>query len=309
MTTTQVSSLLAMMDTDQVEVNYNIGMATNGIPTTLSTNPTFATISMERFYVMKTSADTPATAELHKETKKVTGALYQPVAGTPNYSFIEFGQDICHFWAFVSGQALIVPEPLSTVELRAEVLKRELENFSTAISCDAQGNVEIGRNLKVDGDGDYSGNLTVEGVFKQDTYEFDKDLEAVVDSAAISAGFSIYYQHARKSNGKLNIVFALKATKPITFSGTVANYNFTIDNSIGSKLHPAVGGVLDNSVKSAIQINNDGAIVNTTPSNQYVACDISKNSDTNLALYCYAKVTADPSYNYIWRFEFNFILS
>ena len=167
MTTTQVSSLLAMMDTDQVAVNYNIGMATNGIPTTLSTNPTFATISMERFYVMKTSADTPATAELHKETKKVTGALYQPVAGTPNYSFIEFGQDICRFWAFVNGQALIVPETLSTVELRAEVLKRELENFSTAISCDAQGNVEIGRNLHIDKDLNVDGNCDASTFGKQ----------------------------------------------------------------------------------------------------------------------------------------------
>ena len=109
MSTAQVSSMLAMMDTDQVPTDYTIGMASGGIPTTLATNPSFVTISMKQFYVMKTTADTPDTADLRKETKKVTGALFQPTAGTPNYSFIEFRQYICRFLAFINGQALIVP--------------------------------------------------------------------------------------------------------------------------------------------------------------------------------------------------------
>ena len=200
MSTAQVSSMLAMMDNNQVPTDYTIGMASGGIPTTLATNPSFVTISMKQFYVMKTTADTPATAALRKETKKVAGALNQHTAGTPNYSFIEFGQDICRFWAFINGQALIVPETLSTVELRAEVLKRELENFSTAISCDAQGNVEVGKNLTVDGSGTYSGNLTVEGVFKQNTYELDVDISNQVQ-ANMPANVNVNYAHLRESNG------------------------------------------------------------------------------------------------------------
>ena len=59
MSTAQISSLLAMMDTDQVPTDYTIGMASGGIPTTLATNPSFVTISMKQFYVMKTTANTP----------------------------------------------------------------------------------------------------------------------------------------------------------------------------------------------------------------------------------------------------------
>ena len=262
MTTTQVSSLLAMMDTDQVAVNYNVGMATNGIPTTLATNPTFATISMERFYVMKTSADTPATAELHKETKKVTGALYQPVAGTPNYSFIEFGQDICRFWAFVSGQAMIVPETLSTVELRAEVLKRELENFSTAISCDAQGNVGIDGNLQVNGSETSTENISADGFIQTDNYvrplteadrlnySFTQAETAISEEVTAGAGtYSIVYGLARTSNGKLNIVVFGKVT--ITDDLTISrrsrftSVDIPISANVGSHIFPISGVLYD----------------------------------------------------------------
>ena len=262
MTTTQVSSLLAMMDTDQVAVNYNVGMATNGIPTTLATNPTFATISMERFYVMKTSADTPATAELHKETKKVTGALYQPVAGTPNYSFIEFGQDICRFWAFVSGQAMIVPETLSTVELRAEVLKRELENFSTAISCDAQGNVGIDGNLQVNGSETSTENISADGFIQTDNYvrplteadrlnySFTQAETAISEEVTAGAGtYSIVYGLARTSNGKLNIVVFGKVT--ITDDLTISrrsrftSVDIPISANVGSHIFPIPGALYD----------------------------------------------------------------
>ena len=172
----------------------------------------------------------------------------------------------------------------------------KIKALFTSLWTDDQGNVEIGKNL------------VVNGTIEQDTYKLDRNLEAVIESAAQSAGFSIYYQHVRKSNGKLNVVFAVKATKPITFAGTIANFFVPIDNSIGSKLYPALGMVLDVSIKNAVPINNDGIIADSSPASQYVACEIIKNNDTTLSIYCHANVAANPSYNYIWRFEFNFTL-
>lgn len=298
MSTAQVSSMLAMMDTDQVPTDYTIGMASGGIPTTLATNPSFVTISMKQFYVMKTTADTPDTADLRKETKKVTGALYQPTAGTPNYSFIEFGQDICRFWAFINGQALIVPETLSTVELRAEVLKRELKNFSTAISCDAQGNVEIGRNL------------TVDGYINQNSWEFDTPLGLTLETAAETAGFSIYYQHERVSNGKLNIVVGLACKNPSAdWNGTLFYMGIAVPESVGSKIYVSIGETVDAKQIESPNLNNDGTFQNANPSQSYCNFQIRKASNTSLIAFSTANVKANATGNYLWRFEFNFILS
>lgn len=302
MSTAQVSSMLAMMDTDQVPTDYTIGMASGGIPTTLATNPSFVTISMKQFYVMKTTADTPDTADLRKETKKVTGALYQPTAGTPNYSFIEFGQDICRFWAFINGQALIVPETLSTVELRAEVLKRELENFSTAISCDAQGNVEIGKNLHIDKDLNVDGNLQVNGVIEQNSWKFDTP---IVIESNLPSGVSCYYGHARVSNGKLNIVIALCANNTNIASSTDTSVvSLTIPEEIGAKLYAFAGQTLDSKVVSFHSIDDNDFL-------DYgdAKVKIDKASNTSLNIRIFIKNTTTASYNCNCRAEFNFILS
>lgn len=174
----------------------------------------------------------------------------------------------------------------------------KIKALFTSLWTDDNGNVEIGKNLVVD------------GIFQQNTYELDKDLGITLTTDGTTAGFSIYYQHARVSNGKLNVVIGI-IQAPNAFIGTssIISSDFTIDSTIGSKLYPALGSdTLALEGKNSVPTNAGGEIVTATLDDQLVIARVVKASDTRLVFAFVANTKSSANYH-LWRFEFNFILS
>jgi hypothetical protein len=156
------------------------------------------------------------------------------------------------------------------------------------------------------------GNLIVDGTITPNQYELDKDLGITLDSVLTADGFSIYYQHARISNGKLNIVVAIKATNATAthqiYSGT--DGHLTLPSSVLSKLYPVSAG------NSVIAAQTQGACVQSADGNvnlpessliSPVMMRIFKNP-SDISFTATFNTTASVN-DQLWRFEFNFILS
>lgn len=134
MSATQLVSLLSMMDNPTPQATtYVLGSSDSSlsIPSSLTTNPQYSFIEFSKFYVLRSLDGEPKYSELRHEPKKVTGALFQ-ATGSAGFSFIEFGKDLCNIWVFINGQAMLIPETLSTVELRYEILDAEYSAFSSS---------------------------------------------------------------------------------------------------------------------------------------------------------------------------------
>jgi hypothetical protein len=154
------------------------------------------------------------------------------------------------------------------------------------------------------------GDLVVDGTITQNTYELDKDLGITLNAAAISAGFSIYYQHLRVSNGKLNIVVGILQSHPSSgFSGNVFSTDVTVPNSVYSKLYPSLGVCLSSDSKNVVSLDDSGYAQETIPSSAWVTLGVYKSTTNNISIAAIANTKANATLNYVWRFEFNFILS
>jgi hypothetical protein len=180
----------------------------------------------------------------------------------------------------------------------AQSLIDKSKKLSNSLSTDDKGNIEVGKNLVVD------------GTIEQNTYELDKDLEITLNATAISAGFSVYYQHLRVSNGKLNIVVGILQSHPSSdFSGDIFSTNVAVPDSVYSKLYPSLGNCLSSDSKNVVSLDDSGYAQETIPSSAWVTLGAYKSTTNNISIAAVANTKANATLNYVWRFEFNFILS
>jgi hypothetical protein len=156
------------------------------------------------------------------------------------------------------------------------------------------------------------GDLIVDGTITPNKYELDEDLGITLDSALTADGFSIYYQHARISNGKLNIVVAIKATNATATHQiyTGAAGHLSLPSSVLSKLYPVSAGnnVIATQTQGACVQSADGAAgLPQTSLVSPVMMRIFKNP-SDISFTAAFNTTASVN-DQLWRFEFNFILS
>lgn len=182
-----------------------------------------------------------------------------------------------------------------------------LNSLSVTNECDIGGPLTMGYGTLLEtgtagaSAWDYSGNLTVEGVFKQNTYELDKGITI----SNLPNNLVSYYAHIRVSNGKLNLVIALYSpsdtvTTEITNPTSLAIV--PLPSEILSHLYPYVAPVLDKKRITAGLGNQTGTY----------QCEIDLSKNTNSLEIYLAYLSAIPSSvttSRNWRFEFNFILS
>jgi hypothetical protein len=169
--------------------------------------------------------------------------------------------------------------------------------LSTAIDADKEGNAVV------------DGNLKVNGTIEQDTYELDEDLGLTLTSEAQAAGFSIFYQHERISNGKLNIVIGITKSKGTgSFSGLLVDHVMGLPSSVYSKIYASLNKLVAIQGSYTQKFDDNGFLTANNPSTtNYALAGFNKLASGDISLYCYA-VTDEDTYNSVWRFEFNFIL-
>jgi hypothetical protein len=140
----------------------------------------------------------------------------------------------------------------------------------------------------------------------------DTSLPIIFKSEYISAGFSKEYAHARISNSKLNIVLCFKCVHPVSAKYGImldAGNSLTLPTSVLNKLYPIINTQLSTSIVGCgIVFNDTGGIVSTTQKNCIAV--ISKTTNGIYWNIILANDIEDSTVStYIWRFEFNFLLS
>lgn len=173
------------------------------------------------------------------------------------------------------------------------------------------GNAEIDGNLQVNGNQTETGNLSVDGIIAQKKFELDSDLNLTLSTDAQSAGCSIFYQHARISNKKLNIVVALycphKETGAATFAPgvNILSGRLTLTTEEMNQLYTSPNGYLD--AKAVMGVRNG-----LTAPHPILVFEINKEDAQNLfisAQFSESFTQSTSSFgDFIWRGEFNFIL-
>ena len=185
---------------------------------------------------------------------------------------------------------------------------KKIKDLFASLWTDNIGNIEVGKNL------------VVAGTITQNTYELDTDI-TFDQWNGTTAGItpSLYYGHARISNGKLNIVIGVALTNTTSAVVTMSNYdNFygsiylKLPQSVLSKLHPATSAspsIDSRNVTMGLlkpiggQINPYGTVKS--------ACSITKDVALSQLIFLIDTANGDIEANggLIARFEFNFILS
>ena len=197
-------------------------------------------------------------------------------------------------------------------------MKRELENFSTAISCDAQGNVEIDNHLYCDS---FLAPKTSDNrIDKSNTLETTDPNYIVpvfndITSTYPNLTFSCPFCAARNSNGKLSIVLVLScavaADTPAISSTGIGNLTISIPSAIGNKIYS--DGYqqvrVARSTMYSISVGPQSADSKTQPVIQAV---LKKVSSTSLVL-SFIVIGGDQTFfkstqNYIGSFEFNLMV-
>ena len=316
MDNTQLSALLSIMDNNTpAPSEWDIGstMASGYVAPTAG--PNYYSIQMPSFRHLL-NANTGDSEKVNKPMK-VVGALYK-ATGSTSYSFIELGNEVCRIWYIIQSVAYLSAQTISVVELRGEILKRQLRYFNTAISCNSNGdvivhgNAEIDGNLQVNGNQTETGNLNVDGYIKQSKFELDTDIPILFSSDYAMAGFSKEYAHARVSNGKLNIVLCIKCVHPAGAAHdiiTSGNNILTLPSEVLSKLFPIVGECLATMSKSCGLVFDDQGLVLSTEQKSVVASIFKSPVGIYWSLINNEDIPDDDARNYFWRFEFNFLLS
>lgn len=316
MDNTQLSALLSIMDNNTpVPSEWDIGstMASGYVAPTAG--PNYYSIQMPSFRHLL-NANTGDSEKVNKPMK-VVGALYK-ATGSTSYSFIELGNEVCRIWYIIQSVAYLSAQTISVVELRGEILKRQLRYFNTAISCNSNGevivhgNAEIDGNLQVNGNQTETGNLNVDGYIKQSKFELDTDIPISFSSDYTRAGFSKEYAHARVSNGKLNIVLCIKCVHPagaVYGILTSGSNSLTLPSEVLSKLYPIIGQSLATMAQSCGVAYDDQGSFLYNKQNIVIASIFKSSEGIYWSLINDEGIQDDDARNFSWRFEFNFLLS
>lgn len=180
----------------------------------------------------------------------------------------------------------------------AESLITKIKALFKSLWTDDSGNVEVGKNLVVD------------GTITQNTYDVDSQINIGLQQSAINAGLSIFYSHVRVSNGKLNVVLAVTKSAG---TGAISDYlgggSITIPASIGAKLYPQQGRCLAAETKDTFNQDASGGFASYGAIGSILDCIVEKLNETTLAVSLGGAVLATTSSVNVWRFEFNFTLS
>lgn len=182
-------------------------------------------------------------------------------------------------------------------------------NGTTLNTLNVTNEAEFGSTTTL-GDSVVNGNQTVMGYVKAGAYEFDDNLIVTLSSELSGDGFSVYYSHARVSNGKLNIVIAISASKPTSAHSLQNGLDAVLTGlptSVMDKLYANPTGYLDVETKQASYIDSAYQPVLPTAVQDQIEYIVAKNPD-NLQLISKMSTQANTGFM-LWRFEFNFILS
>ena len=142
-----------------------------------------------------------------------------------------------------------------------------------------------------------SGALNIEGPLSVQNYSFDGDIEIDFGENSLEA----YYAHARVSNGKLNIVIALKHTtnaETINFSLDQEFGSITLPDEILSNLYPAYGDALSREKINVMSYAEDKELA-----------FVFIKTATGIKISCGQGVSLEfDASNYVGRLEINYIL-
>lgn len=173
------------------------------------------------------------------------------------------------------------------------------------------GNTEIDGNLQVNGNQTEVGNLDLDGILNVKKFTLDESLGITLPQDAINNGFSVTYQRVRESNNELNVVIVIACTHPSAVQSIYfGDWSVHIPEATGAKLYPTYETVLVSVSKDSCLIGDNGWVASNATQDQFVTCTIFKPDNTTLRIKLIDNLTkADTEHNFIWRFEFNFLLS
>ena len=165
----------------------------------------------------------------------------------------------------------------------AQSLIDKIKALFKSVFTDDQGNVEVGKDLVVD------------GTITQNSYVLDEDITV----SNLPTNLNCNYAHARISNGKLNIVAAFWKSASITKSVEVQIGHISIPSWAGEKLYSPEAHRLIGAQKYQWP---------DTDSSASMLFLVIKSSNTTLDMSIIVDADSTSQFS-IMRYEMNFILS